>query len=186
MTFKIRPAQRTDCDSIMDLIRELADYERMLDSVKIGASDLANDLFDEARSDEQPWACVNLATITTSDNVEQVVGYVLYFFIFKAHTLERVAYMEDLYVRPQHRRKGIGRALWRSVAEHGLREDCDVLNWEVLDWNKPALDFYVEHGATNLSASEGYQHLRLTSDVLKVFECGSETPCGSEPAMVDL
>ncbi|CAN7996118.1 unnamed protein product, partial [Ixodes hexagonus] len=167
MAFKIRRAQRTDCDSIMELIRELADYERMLDSVKIGASDLENDLFGDDRTDEHPWAHVNVATMPSPDHLEeQVVGYVLYFFIFNARALERVAYMEDLYVRPQHRRKGIGIALWKSVAEHGLREESDVLNWQVLDWNTPAVDFYVAQGAINISASEGYQYLRLTSDVL--------------------
>lgn len=172
MSFKVRPAVQEDCAAIMGLIRELADYERMLDQVEATASDLEEHLFSD---DKVRWACANVATSTVvadaSDgkcDSERVVGFVLYFFLFDPLTLERVAYMEDLYVQPAHRGRGIGLALWRSVAQHGVRCSCDVLNFEVLDWNVPSLEFYAKQGATNITRSRGYQHYRF-----------SARPCGS-------
>lgn len=161
MSFIIRPARREDCSTIIKLIRELADYEHMLEDVQLTASEIEDDLFGK-----DPWAHANVAAISTPAG-ESVVGYVIYFFMFNASALERVAYMEDLYVSPQYRLKGVGLALWRSVAEHGLKRKCTVLNWAVLHWNKLALDFYIKQGASSLSSSGGYRCLRLTSDVLE-------------------
>lgn len=170
MSFKVRQAERKDCAAILGLIRELANYERMLDQVRSTVTDLEEHLFSD---DERRWACANVATTAVGEgdgqcDGERVIGFVLYFFVFNPLTLERVAYMEDLYVQPAHRGRGVGLALWRSVAEHGLRRSCEVLNFEVLDWNAPSLEFYAKRGATNITRSRGYQHLR--------FSAG---PCGS-------
>ncbi|XP_037512096.1 diamine acetyltransferase 1 [Rhipicephalus sanguineus] len=168
MSLKVRPAVREDCAFIMGLIRELADYERMLDQVEATADDLKDHLFSD---DKLRWACANVATTTAGDGEcdgERVIGFVLYFFLFDPLTLERVAYMEDLYVQPAYRGRGVGLALWRSVAQHGMGSSCDVLNFEVLDWNVPSLEFYAKRGATNITRSRGYQHFRF-----------SARPCGS-------
>ncbi|KAH7960571.1 hypothetical protein HPB49_021210 [Dermacentor silvarum] len=165
MSFKVRPAVREDCAAILGLIRELADYERMLDQVRSTATDLEEHLYSD--DNEVRWASANVATTAAGDG-EHVIGFVLYFFVFDPLTLERVAYMEDLYVQPVHRGRGVGLALWRSVADHGLRRSCEVLNFEVLDWNAPSLEFYAKRGAANITRSRGYQHLRF-----------SASPCGS-------
>lgn len=157
--FEVRGAVREDCAAIMSLIRELADYERMPDQVRLSAADLEGHLF--AEDEEDRWACANVATVAGN-----VVGFTLYFFIFDPLALERVVYMEDLYVRPAYRGRGIGLALWKSVARHGVRRSCDALNFEVLDWNVPSLEFYAKRGATNITRSRGYQHLRFSSPSL--------------------
>ncbi|XP_037566554.1 diamine acetyltransferase 1-like [Dermacentor silvarum] len=168
MSFKVRPAVREDCAAILGLVRELADYERMLDQARLTATDLEEHLFSD---DELRLACTNVATTAAGDGEcdgERVIGFVLYFFVFDPLTLDRVAYMDELYVQPAHRGRGVGLALWRSVADHGLRRSCKVLNFEVLDWNAPSLEFYAKRGATNITRSRGYQHLRF-----------SASPCGS-------
>lgn len=146
----------------MALIQELADYERMLDQVRSSAADLEEHLFPKDDDGGPRWAHVNVATVPADNGGENVIGFTLYFFVFNPLTLERVAYMEDLYVRPAYRGRGVGLALWRSVAQHGIRRSCDVLNFEVLDWNEPSLAFYAKRGATNISSSQGYQHLRFS------------------------
>lgn len=153
-TFEIRSAVREDCAAILSLIRELAEYERMPDRALLSVADLERHLF--ADDEAARWASANVATVAGN-----VVGFALYFFIFDPLALERVVYMEDLYVRPAHRGRGIGLALWKSVARHGVRRSCDALNFEVLDWNVPSLEFYAKRGATNITRSRGYQHLRL-------------------------
>ncbi|KAL3202203.1 hypothetical protein MRX96_042635 [Rhipicephalus microplus] len=165
MSFKVRSAVRDDCGAIMGLIRELADYERMLDQVEATVDDLEDHLFSD---DKARWACANVAT-TTADDGGRVVGFVLYFFIFDPLTLERVAYMEDLYVQPAYRGRGVGLALWRSVAQHGVRNSCKGLNFEVLDWNVPSLEFYAKRGATNITRSRGCQHFRFSASSVVPF-----------------
>ncbi|KAK8768638.1 hypothetical protein V5799_014899 [Amblyomma americanum] len=166
--FKVRSATREDCPAVMALIQELADYERMSDQVKSSAADLEEHLFPKDKDSGLRWAHVNVATVPADndsggqDGGESVIGFTLYFFEFNPLTLERVAYMEDLYVRPAYRGRGVGLALWRSVAQHGVRRSCDVLNFEVLDWNAPSLAFYAKRGATNISSSQGYQHWRFS------------------------
>lgn len=165
--FQVRSAVREDCAAIMSLIRELADYERMPDQVKLSAADLERHLF-AADDGETRWASANVATTAagSDDGGGRVVGFTLYFFIFDPLALERVVYMEDLYVCPAYRGQGIGLALWKSVARHGVRRSCDALNFEVLDWNVPSLEFYAKRGATNITRSRGYQHLRFSSPSL--------------------
>ncbi|XP_050046955.1 diamine acetyltransferase 1-like [Dermacentor andersoni] len=136
MSFKVRQAP------ILGLIPESANNERMLDQVRSTGIDLHEHLFSD---EEQRSACANVATTPAGEcDGERVIGFVLYFFVFDPLTLEHVAYMEDLYVQPAHRVRGVGLALWRSVAEHGLRRSCEVLNFEVLDWNAPSLEFYAK------------------------------------------
>ncbi|XP_064460343.1 diamine acetyltransferase 1-like [Ornithodoros turicata] len=161
MNATIRPARQTDVRSIHSLIRELAEYEKMPEQVELSCSDLEDHLFGS-----YSWAEANVACISTPEAKEVVAGFVLYFFIFDPITLERVVYMEDLYVRPEYRHRGLGLALWKSVARRGVEKKCDVLNWTVLDWNEPSINFYLKQGATNISLTKGYQRLRFTGAVI--------------------
>uniref|UniRef100_G3MS24 N-acetyltransferase domain-containing protein n=1 Tax=Amblyomma maculatum TaxID=34609 RepID=G3MS24_AMBMU len=160
MSFRIRPARREDAETVLNLIEELNEYQD-IPPCKITLDSLRRDLFEC----EQPWARVNLAVVPSPVGGEVVVGHALYVVIFDAVTLQRVAYMEDVYVRPAHRRQGIGLALWKSVVEQGLREGCDASRLEVLGWNKEAVGFYAKHGAKDLTPAYNFQHHKLTWDV---------------------
>uniref|UniRef100_A0A023FUP3 Putative diamine acetyltransferase n=1 Tax=Amblyomma parvum TaxID=251391 RepID=A0A023FUP3_AMBPA len=160
MSFHIRPARREDAETVLSLMAELNEYQNIPPG-KITLEGLRRDVFDC----ERPWARVNLAVAPSPDGGEEVLGHALYFVIFDAVTLQRVAYMEDVYVRPARRRRGIGVALWKSVVEQGLREGCDASRLEVLGWNKEAVDFYAKRGAKDLTPAYNFQHYKLTWDV---------------------
>lgn len=89
-----------------------------------------------------------------------IVGYALYFFTYS--TWEgRCIYMEDIYVKQKFRGSGIGTHLLKAVAQEGIRKRCCRLEFAVLDWNKPSIDFYISKGAINLTASEGWNKFRI-------------------------
>lgn len=159
MSFKVRPARREDAESILTMMRELNDFQE-LPPAMITLDGIRRDLFDS----ERPFARVNLAVSPSPDGGEVVVGQVIYFVIFDAVTLRKLAYIEDIYVRPEHRCKGVGVALWKSVAEHGLLRGCDGLRLEVLSTNKEAVDFYAKRGARDLGPVYGFQHFKVVWD----------------------
>ncbi|KAL3185678.1 hypothetical protein MRX96_028584 [Rhipicephalus microplus] len=122
---------------------------------------LRRDVFDN----ERPYVSVNLAVSPSSDgNGEVVVGQVIFFVIFDAVLLQKLVYIEDIYVRPEYRRRGVGLALWKSAAEQGVLRDCDGLRLEVLGTNKEAVDFYAKRGARDLGPVCGFQHFKLVWD----------------------
>lgn len=132
----IRPATINDVTLLRTLIRELAEYEKELDQVLITEADLARDGFGP-----QPRFRVLLAYWE-----QEPAGYAL-FFDFYSTWRGRQMFLEDLFVREAFRGRKIGRSLLAAVARTAQREGCHALRWEVLDWNKPAVEWYESLGA---------------------------------------
>ena len=128
----IRPATRADAPVIASLVRELADYEKLLDEAKATPQDFLREL-------ESPNPVIHVL-IAEWDGVP--AGFALYFFNFSTFVGRPGLYLEDLFVRPAHRSRGIGRELLRALARIAQQRDCGRMEWAVLDWNEPALRFY--------------------------------------------
>jgi GNAT superfamily N-acetyltransferase len=133
----IRPATRADAATIASLVRELADYEKLLHEAKATDQDFLREL--EA---ENPVIRVLIAEWNG-----QPAGFALYFFNFSTFVGRPGLYLEDLFVRPALRSHGIGRALLRALARIARERNCGRMEWAVLDWNEPALKFYKSLGA---------------------------------------
>jgi GNAT superfamily N-acetyltransferase len=152
----IRTAIRTDVPVLVELIGELAEYERAHDEVEIDDMMLERALFGP-----EPSAFAQVATVD-----DLIVGMALYYRSFSTWTGRPGIYLEDLYVRPAHRGLGIGRALLASLARLALDEDCRRLEWSVLDWNQPAIAFYHSIGAV---ATDEWTRYRLAGSALSDF-----------------
>jgi len=128
----IRPAQREDAATIASLVRELADYEKLLPEAKATAADFQREL-----DSPNPVIHVLIAEWNGAP-----AGFALYFFNFSTFVGRPGLYLEDLFVRPAQRAHGIGRALLRALARIAEQRHCGRMEWAVLDWNEPALRFY--------------------------------------------
>lgn len=137
MSLSIRPATRVDVPLIRELVQALADYEREPDAVKATEADLARTLFDDGATAH----CV----ICEQDG--SAVGFAVYFFNYSTWLGRNGLYLEDLFVRPQARGQGAGLALLRHLARLAVDRGCGRFEWSVLDWNRPAIDFYRAAGA---------------------------------------
>ncbi|MEI6574566.1 MAG: GNAT family N-acetyltransferase [Bacteroidota bacterium] len=133
----LRDAFRTDIPLISDLIKELAVYEKLLHIALFSEADLERALFGP-----KPYAYVVLA-----DYQDKPAGFALFFFNYSTFVGKPGLYLEDLFVRPEYRGYGIGKALLRTLGNIALDNDCGRMEWSVLDWNKPAIDFYLRLGA---------------------------------------
>jgi len=148
----IRPATPADIPEILAFIRELAEYEREPASAQATHDDLLRDGFGLAPR----FHCL-LAEVSSTDNPSpatdtfQPVGFALYFYNYSTWRGHAGIYLEDLFVRPAFRGKGIGKALFAAVASIAVAEGCPRFEWAVLDWNTPAIDFYNSLGAIPLS-----------------------------------
>src|SRR4051812_40927519 len=140
-SLRIEPAQSADASVIVDLIRELADYERLLDKVQIGPADIQRDLFGS-----RPYAEAALARVD-----QQVVGFALWFYNYSTFAGRPGLYLEDLYVRPAWRGHGHGAALLKHLAGVALERGCARFEWSVLDWNESAIRFYRQLGAVPMA-----------------------------------
>ncbi|WP_225205119.1 GNAT family N-acetyltransferase [Novosphingobium huizhouense] len=137
MTLSIRPATRADIGLIAELIRALADYEKLLDEVRFDQSVLEQKLFGP-----RPYAEVVIGEI---DGVAQ--GFALFFHNFSTFEGKPGIYLEDLFVKPEARGSGLGKALLAHLAALAVERDCARLEWRVLDWNEPSIGFYKALGA---------------------------------------
>lgn len=138
MSIAIRAATIADTDLIFGFICDLASYEKLRDAVRTTPERLAQSLFGET-----PCAEVLIGEIAGVP-----CGFALFFHNFSTFEGRRGLYLEDLFVTPQARGSGLGRALLRRLAQIALARDCARLEWSVLDWNAPALGFYRSLGAT--------------------------------------
>ena len=150
-TFQIKPATRAEVPLILQLIRELADYERAPDDAVATEAQLDKVLFGENPSAE---------VILAREGAEPV-GFAVYFFNFSTWLGQPGLYLEDLFVRPAHRGKGYGRLLLARLAQIARERGCGRMEWAVLDWNEPAIQFYKKLGAKPM---EDWTVFRLTSD----------------------
>jgi GNAT superfamily N-acetyltransferase len=150
----LREARESDLDTIIDLIRGLAEYEREPAAVTLDRDDLRRHLFGP-----HPYAEVLIAETEAGDSA----GFALFFHNFSTWTGKPGIWLEDLFVRPEHRRAGYGRALLNRLARLAIERGCGRLEWSVLDWNEPAIAFYRALGAR---AMEEWTTNRLSGDAL--------------------
>lgn len=137
MSLSVRPAQPADCGILLTLIRELAEYEKMLDQVENTEEMLRESLFGE-----RPYVEALIGELEG-----QPAGMALFFHNYSTFVGRPGIYLEDIYVRPEGRGRGLGKALLLEVAKIAHERDCGRLDWSVLDWNQPAIDFYERLGA---------------------------------------
>jgi len=153
---RIRTAVASDVPLIRALIHELAEYEREPHSVHITEQQLLRDGFSSSPEDSRYFECL----IAECD--ETPAGFALYFPIYSTWR-GRSLHLEDLFVRPAFRGQGIGKALLRQVASIAVERGCARLQWDVLEWNKPAIDFYLSLDAAML---DDWRRMRVTDDAL--------------------
>lgn len=137
MTLSIRPATPADLPLIAQLIRDLAEYEKLAHEVRFDEVVLGQKLFGA-----RPYAEVVIGEI---DGAPQ--GFALFFHNFSTFEGKPGIYLEDLFVRPEARGSGLGKALLSHLAMLAVERDCARLEWSVLDWNEPAIGFYKKLGA---------------------------------------
>jgi len=137
----IRLAARADTSLILSFIRELAEYEKLAHEVVATTEILEQNLFGPNAHAE----CL----IAEADG--ESAGFALFFHSFSTFLGKSGIYLEDLYVRPSVRGAGLGKLLLKELAKIAIERDCGRLEWSVLDWNQPAIDFYHRIGATPLS-----------------------------------
>lgn len=159
MSLILRTATADDVGAIHGLMRELAVFENLLDIFESTPQSVHDALFGNTPAAE----CL----VATWDG--NVVGYALYFHNFSTFLGRRGLYLEDVYVQPTMRGKGVGQALLRELARIAIQRDCARFEWTVLDWNQPAIDFYASQGATVLPE---WRVVRMTGDALENFANG--------------
>ncbi len=150
----IRPATEHDVPLIKGFIRDLAVYERLEHEMVATDEDLRKTLFGERRYAEVVFACVD----------GEPVGFALFFHNYSTFLGKPGIYLEDLFVRPEARGRGIGKRLLAWLAQATVERDCGRLEWSVLDWNEPSIAFYRNLGAV---LKDEWQIFRLTGDALQ-------------------
>ena len=150
-----RPAERGDCGLILEFIRRLAEYERLGDEVVATPELLEEWIFDRGAAG---------VVFALCDGVE--AGFALCFHNFSTFLGRAGIYLEDLYVLPSCRGRGLGVGLMRYLARECVRLGCGRLDWACLDWNRPSIDFYLSLGA---APQDGWTTYRLTGARLEEF-----------------
>ena len=140
MNLTFRNAERKDTLLIMQFIKELADYEKMLNEVVADETTLETWIFDKQKAE---------VIFALEDGKE--VGFALFFHNFSTFLGRAGIYLEDLYVKPEFRGKGYGKAILKKLASIAVERGCGRLEWWCLDWNKPSIDFYLSLGAEPMS-----------------------------------
>jgi len=151
--FIIRRAERKDVPLVLDFIRKLAEYERLSHEVVATEEQLEKFLFGEEK----------VAEVVIGYEGDLPVGFALYFYNFSTFLAKPGIYLEDLYVLEEHRGKSFGKALLTYLAHLAVEKDCGRLEWAVLDWNEPSIEFYKSLGANTM---EEWLVNRLTGDAL--------------------
>jgi GNAT superfamily N-acetyltransferase len=163
---KIRPAQAKDVDVIFELIRGLAEYENLTDRVTGNSELLRSHLFGE-----RPYAEVIIAELDDSAEPtlrerERAIGMALFFHSYSTFLTQPGLYLEDVFVRPEYRRQGVGKALMTAIIQIASDRGCGRLEWSVLDWNQNAIEFYQSLGATVLP---DWKICRMSAEMLAKF-----------------
>jgi GNAT superfamily N-acetyltransferase len=157
----IRAVARGDEPAFLGLVAALADYEKLERPTPEARERLVRDGFGE-----RPLFHAYLAELDG-----RAVGYAIAFFTYSSFLARPTLYLEDLFVLPGARRHGIGRAVFRFLAREAVRRECGRMEWVVLDWNRPAIDFYERLGARRLT--EWYTY-RLAGDELRAMAAPAE------------
>jgi len=152
--FRIIPAEKKDVPLILTFIKELAKYEKLLDKVSATEAILQETLFGDHKVAEVVIGYVN----------EEPIGFALYFYNFSTFVGKTGIYLEDLYVKPQFRGAGYGKSFLKYLARLAKEKNCGRLEWWVLDWNKPSINFYKKIGAEPMN---DWTVFRLSGEALK-------------------
>ena len=152
MNLTFRNAERKDTLLILQFIKELADYEKMQNEVVADETTLETWIFDKQKAE---------VIFALEDGKE--VGFALFFHNFSTFLGRAGIYLEDLYVKPECRGKGYGKAILKKLASIAVERGCGRLEWWCLDWNKPSIDFYLSLGAEAMSDWTVY---RIAGDTL--------------------
>lgn len=139
MELTFRYAEESDTPLILEFIKALAEYEKMLDEVVATEELLKNWLFDQKKAE---------VLFALADGKE--VGFALFFHNFSTFLGRAGIYLEDLFVRPEYRGKGIGKAMFHKLGAIARERGCGRLEWWCLDWNQPSIDFYRSMGAESM------------------------------------
>jgi GNAT superfamily N-acetyltransferase len=158
--YTLRAAQPRDLQDLVRLIAALADYEKLTHLLDATPEKLAPHLFGD-----KPVAEAMVAELADGS----VVGFALYFTNFSTFLCRPGLYLEDLFVLPQHRQLGIGRAMLQALARLAVERGCGRFEWSVLDWNEPAIRFYEKMGASVLP---DWRICRMTGEALHGFARG--------------
>jgi len=151
--FKIRAATKQDCGTILHFITLLAEYEKLAHEVVADTDKLAATLFGDKPN----------AEVVIAEYQNKAVGFALYFTNYTTFLAQPGIYLEDLFVETSMRGKGFGKALLTHLAKLAVARNCGRLEWSVLDWNQPAIDFYRSLGAQPM---DGWTVNRLTGAAL--------------------
>jgi GNAT superfamily N-acetyltransferase len=151
--FSIHPATRADAAAIHALVRELAVYEKLEHLMISTPADFERELFDAGSVIE--------AIVAKENGV--AIGFALFFHNFSTFLGRKGLYLEDLYVKPEYRGKGYGKALLVRLAQIAVERKCGRFEWSVLDWNTPSIEFYEAMGATVMPE---WRIVRATGDAL--------------------
>ncbi len=151
--FEIRPASEDDVPIILSFIKELAEYERLSHEVIATEDALRECLFGERR----------FAEVVIGYYKNEPAGFALFFYNFSTFLSKPGIYLEDLYVKPEFRRRGYGRVLLLYLARLAKERGCGRFEWSALDWNEPAINFYKNLGAVPMDEWTVY---RVTGETL--------------------
>ncbi|MBO5646198.1 MAG: GNAT family N-acetyltransferase [Clostridia bacterium] len=151
--FDFRFAEEKDAALILQFIKELAAYEKMLDDVVATEELLKEWIFEKGKAE----------VIFALEDGEEV-GFALFFHNFSTFLGRAGIYLEDLFVKPEHRGKGYGKGLLKKLAQIAVERGCGRLEWWCLDWNKPSIDFYLSLGAEPM---EDWTTYRIAGDTLR-------------------
>ena len=155
-SFSIRAAELRDVAAIVELIRELADFEHLTHLLQVTPEKLRPHLFGEHA----------MVEALVAESQDEVVGFAVFFTNFSTFLAQPGLYLEDLYVRPAHRGQGVGEALLSRVGRLAVEREYGRFEWSVLDWNARAIRFYEKMGATVMP---DWRICRVTGDALQRF-----------------
>jgi GNAT superfamily N-acetyltransferase len=160
----VRPVRPDDVPAVVGLVRELAEYEKALHEARMTEEQLSAALFGDSPA--------LFGHVAVADD-RAVVGMALWFLNFSTWRGTHGVYLEDLYIQPQHRGSGLGRELLRTLADLCVQRGYDRLEWSVLDWNTPSIEFYESAGAVPM---DEWTVFRLTDDALTTFAADRRGP----------
>lgn len=155
MNLNFRNAERKDIALILQFIRELAEYEKLLDEVVADEATLEEWIFDKQK-----------AEVLFALEGEEEIGFALFFHNFSTFLGRAGIYLEDLYVKPEYRGKGYGKAILKKLAAIAVERGCGRLEWWCLDWNTPSIEFYRSLGA---EAMDDWTVYRITGETLSIL-----------------
>lgn len=163
-SFHLRTAELRDVSAIVELIRELADFEKLTHLLQVTPEKLRPHLFGEKPAAEAFVAEVRAEG--AGPRAAEVVGFALFFTNFSTFLAQPGLYLEDLYIKPSHRGQGVGEALLTRLAQLAVERNYGRFEWSVLDWNEHAIRFYERMGATVLP---DWRICRITGEALQAF-----------------